>query len=47
MVKIIIAFVVGLCLGTHRRVIKSLITGSEMPKAPSWHVWTKNREKNK
>ncbi|MCR4830720.1 MAG: hypothetical protein K5883_04625 [Pseudobutyrivibrio sp.] len=45
MVKIIVAFAVGLCIGTHRRVIKSLITGSEMPKAPAWHVWVKNRVK--
>ncbi|MBR3125045.1 MAG: hypothetical protein IKF42_06395 [Mogibacterium sp.] len=27
------------CAYTHRRVIKSLVTGSEMPKAPKWHVW--------
>ncbi len=39
------SFAIGLCAATaccayvHRRVIKSLVTGSEMPKAPKWHVW--------
>lgn len=27
------------CAIVHRRVIKSIVTGSEMPKAPKWHVW--------
>lgn len=27
------------CVYTHRRVIKALVTGEEMPKAPNWHVW--------
>ena len=45
MVKIIVDFAVGLCLGTHRRVIKSLITGSEMPKAPKWHCWVKKENR--
>ena len=27
------------CAIVHRRVIKSLVTGSEMPKAPKWHTW--------
>ncbi len=26
-------------LYTHRRVIKALIKGEPMPKAPKWHVW--------
>ena len=29
------------CGITHRRVIKSIVTGSEMPKAPKWHVWVR------
>ena len=29
-----------ICCGiVHRNVLKSLITGSEMPEAPEWHVW--------
>ncbi len=27
------------CAAVHRRVIKAVVTGSEMPKAPKWHVW--------
>ncbi len=27
------------CCYTHRRVIKALIKGEEMPKAPKWHFW--------
>ncbi|MBQ9328644.1 MAG: hypothetical protein IJ225_08945 [Solobacterium sp.] len=27
------------CAYTHRRVIKALIKGEEMPKAPKWHFW--------
>lgn len=26
-------------LYTHRRVIRALIKGEPMPKAPAWHVW--------
>jgi hypothetical protein len=29
-----------ICCGiVHRRVIKSMITGKDMPKAPKWHIW--------
>ncbi|MBQ9045580.1 MAG: hypothetical protein IJ112_06520 [Oscillospiraceae bacterium] len=31
------------CLYTHRRVIKAVIKGEEMPPAPKWHFWVKNR----
>jgi hypothetical protein len=27
------------CAYTHRRVIKAMVTGEEMPKAPKWHCW--------
>lgn len=27
------------CCIVHRRVIKALIKGEEMPKAPKWHCW--------
>lgn len=30
---------VGCCAFVHRRVIKAVLTGGEMPKAPNWHVW--------
>ncbi|MCR4616665.1 MAG: hypothetical protein K5669_00590 [Lachnospiraceae bacterium] len=39
---IIIAVVVLLILASafiHRRVIRALIKGEPMPKAPSWHIW--------
>ena len=45
MIKIVVAFAVGLCLGTHKRVIKALLTGSEMPKAPKWHCWVKKENR--
>ncbi len=45
MVKIVVAFAVGLCIGTHKRVIMSLITGSPMPKAPKWHCWVKKENR--
>ena len=31
------------CVYTHRRVILALIHGEEMPQAPAWHFWCKNR----
>lgn len=30
---------VGCCAYTHRRVIKALVNGEDMPKAPAWHIW--------
>lgn len=33
--------VCGACLYTHRRVIKAVIDGEPMPKAPDWHFWVK------
>jgi|GEM_PF-1799791 len=33
----------GACLCVHRRVILALIRGEEMPQAPAWHFWCKNR----
>ena len=46
--KIIFAIVAVLllcCCFTHRRVIASLITGKEMPKAPKWHLWVKKENR--
>ena len=38
--------VVGVCLAavcccavTHRSVIKAIVMGDEIPKAPEWHFW--------
>jgi hypothetical protein len=45
MLKLVCAFAVGLLLGVHSRVIKSAITGSEMPKAPKWHCWVKKENR--
>ena len=36
---IVILLLVLCCAFVHRRVIKAIFTGSEMPKAPSWHIW--------
>lgn len=36
------AFLFGIMVGIHRRVIKSVITGSPMPEAPASHFWVKN-----
>ncbi len=44
MLKLLCAFVLGLFLGIHRRVIRAVITGSPMPKAPASHFWVKNKE---
>ena len=45
----IVAFVACLlvvcCLFTHRRVIRALIQGEPMPKAPNWHVWVKKENR--
>lgn len=27
------------CVYTHRRVIRALVNGEPMPKAPNWHCW--------
>ena len=37
-------FLFGVMVGIHRRVIKSLVTGSPMPEAPASHIWVKNRK---
>lgn len=37
-------FVLGAMIGIHRRVIKSVITGSPIPEAPASHFWVKNRK---
>ena len=34
------------CLYVHRRVIKAVIKGEPIPKAPAWHCWVKNRVGN-
>ncbi len=38
------AFWFGIMVGIHRRVIKSVITGSPMPEAPASHFWVKNNK---
>ena len=38
------AFLLGIMVGIHRRVIKSVITGSPMPEAPASHFWVKNHK---
>ena len=37
----IIIFLLGVCAGIHRNVIKAFLTGTEMPDAPEWHCWVK------
>lgn len=44
-VTVATALVVGGCLYAHRRVIKAIVTGDEMPKAPRWHVWVKKERR--
>ena len=44
-VGVALGVAVGCCLYTHRRVIKALINGEPMPKAPSWHVWVKEENR--
>ena len=41
---VIFAFLFGIMVGIHRRVIKSVITGSPMPEAPASHFWVKNHK---
>ena len=43
MKKLIRVLLVGCCAYTHRRVIAACVKGEEMPPAPKWHVWCKNR----
>ena len=43
---VVSAFALGACCAyTHRRVIKALITGEEMPKAPAWHLWVAHEDR--
>lgn len=44
-VGVVVCGVVGCCLYTHRRVIKALVKGEPMPKAPNWHVWVKKENR--
>ncbi|MBQ8973150.1 MAG: hypothetical protein IJ074_08740 [Clostridia bacterium] len=38
-ILIVVVLLCACCLFTHRRVIKSLIKHTDMPKAPKWHFW--------
>jgi len=42
---IAIGALVGCCAYTHRRVIKALVKGEPMPKAPAWHIWVKPEDR--
>ena len=42
---VVVGVLVGCCLYTHRRVIKAVVSGEEMPKAPSWHFWVKEENR--
>jgi hypothetical protein len=33
------------CAYAHRNVIKALINGDPMPKAPSWHFWVSEEDR--
>ncbi|MBO7674599.1 MAG: hypothetical protein J6S63_06280 [Atopobiaceae bacterium] len=44
-VGIAIGALVGCCAYTHRRVIKALVKGEPMPKAPAWHIWVKPEDR--
>ena len=39
MKKLKLLSLLGICAYMHRNVIEALLTGTEMPKAPSWHIW--------
>lgn len=45
MIGAVLLILFGGCLFIHRRVIKSMITGDEMPKAPAWHIWVPKDER--
>lgn len=36
-----ISLLFGCLIGVHKNVIKALIKGEELPKAPDWHIWCK------
>ena len=42
---IIVCILIACCAFTHRRVIKALIKGEPMPKAPNWHFWVKKENR--
>lgn len=44
-VGIVVVVLVAGCAYTHRRVIKAVINGEPMPKAPKWHVWVKEENR--
>lgn len=41
---IVILVVLTVFVFIHRRVIRALIKGEPMPKAPSWHVWVPEKK---
>ena len=43
-VLLIVCILLVCCCYTHRRVIRALIRHEQMPQAPKWHVWCKNRK---
>ncbi len=42
---IVVIVLVCCCCFTHRRVIRALIKGEPMPKAPKWHFWVKPEQR--
>lgn len=44
-IGIIVAALVVCCCFTHRRVIRALVKGGSMPKAPKWHCWVKKENR--
>ncbi len=43
LIACMVGAILGVCAFIHRRVILALIRGEELPKAPAWHFWCKNR----
>ncbi len=44
-ILIVVLALLACCCFTHRRVIRALLKGEPMPKAPSWHVWVKKEDR--
>ena len=42
---IIVLLLITAFVFIHRRVIRALIKGEPMPKAPSWHVWVPEKDR--
>ena len=47
MKKLKLLVLLGIFAYVHRNVIEGFLTGTEIPKAPSWHTWLPEDKRRK